>query len=290
MGDPDTTRTGGAEGAGDVLPPYALVLSDIDGTLLDPGHRLTDATRAAVRRVVGAGARFGLATGRMPSGTTGIVEELGVPCARICYSGAFVLDEHGDVVSSTTIDVETAGAVLRVLREGWPELEPCFFAGWHWYVEHPDHPAVARETAIVRARPEQARLDELLARGVAPNKIFCSRSAGIVSSSVRIAQELRAAFPQLTVIRSSNGMMVEVVGARVSKATGARALLERTDIPASGCLAFGDDENDVELLRMAGRGVAMANAAADVRRAADDVTASNADDGVARYLLAHALP
>jgi Cof subfamily protein (haloacid dehalogenase superfamily) len=270
--------------------PYAVVFSDIDGTLLRPDHTLSSATRTAVRRTVEAGATFCLATGRMPSGTVELIRELGVPCARICYSGAYVLDANGREVSSSTIDGGIAAQVLEVIHGRWPQLEPCYFSRWNWFVEHPEAPAVLRESSIVRAHPQQASLSDLLEQGVYPNKIFCSRSQGIAASSEEIRDTLSDMFPQLRVIRSSSGLMIEIINANVSKASGARALLESMGIDPAHTLAFGDDENDVDLIRMAGCGVAVANAAQDVQDAANEVAPSNSDDGVARYLEERVLP
>ena len=78
--------------------------------------------------------------------------------------------------------------------------------------------------------------------------------------------------------------MVEVLPAGVDKACGALRLLDALGLRAADALAFGDDANDVALLRAAGRGVAVGNAAPQAMEAADDVAPAGVDDGVARYL------
>lgn len=274
---------GGTNGGAGARPPFDAVLSDVDGTLLRPTHALSARTRNAVRACVARGMAFGIVSGRMPSGVIPLVAELGVPASVVCYSGAYVLGPAGEEVASVTIPVARAREVLALLDELWPSVTPCYFVGPHWYVEDPNAPMVVREADIVGAVPEPARYPALLGAGKAPNKIFCS-CADAPGRSVEMKRVLAARFPDLTVIRSTSGVLVEIVHAGVDKALGARRLLDHLGLSMGRTLYFGDDANDVPLLRAAGRGVAMGNAAREIRKAADDVTGSNADDGLADYL------
>jgi hydroxymethylpyrimidine pyrophosphatase-like HAD family hydrolase len=83
---------------------------------------------------------------------------------------------------------------------------------------------------------------------------------------------------------STNNGLIEVVPLGISKATGVDELARPLGITAADVVAFGDMPNDVPMLGWAGLGVAMGNAHPDAVAAADEVTASNADDGVARVL------
>ena len=293
LGDADTASeipaapvagvVGERDGGTAARPPFDAVLSDVDGTLLRPTHALSARTRDAVRACVARGMAFGIVSGRMPSGVIPLVAELGVPASVVCYSGAYVLGPAGEEVASVTIPVARAREVLALLDELWPSVEPCYFVGPHWFAENPDAPMVVREAGIVGAVPEPARYPALLDTGLAPNKIFCS-CADAPGRSAEMERVLTARFPDLTVIRSTSGVLVEIVPAGVDKAIGARRLLDHLGLSMGRTLYFGDDANDVPLLRAAGRGVAMGNAAREIRKAADDVTGSNADDGLADYL------
>jgi hydroxymethylpyrimidine pyrophosphatase-like HAD family hydrolase len=77
---------------------------------------------------------------------------------------------------------------------------------------------------------------------------------------------------------------VEVTAAGVNKATALAELAEALGIPASDVVAFGDYPNDIPMLAWAGHGVAVANAHPDVIEIADEVTATNDEDGVALVL------
>ncbi|MGH8921949.1 MAG: HAD family hydrolase, partial [Actinomycetes bacterium] len=83
---------------------------------------------------------------------------------------------------------------------------------------------------------------------------------------------------------STSKGLIEVSPTGVSKATGLAEVTRRLDIAAADVIAFGDMPNDVEMLRWAGRGVAMGNAHPSLLDVADEVTGSNADDGLAQVL------
>lgn len=263
--------------------PFAAVLSDIDGTLLDAAHGVSAATSAAVARLAGAGVPFALVTGRMPDGVDTVRAGLGRRVPAVCYSGALVLDGQDRIVASSELRAAEALAVLDMAARDFPGLAPCYFAGRSWLVSDASHPAVVREAGIVEARPEEADLRAVLASGRLPNKLFFS-CAGAQALSTPLAEGLRRACPRLTVVRSTNGVMVEVLPGGVDKASGAAALLASLGLGLREALFFGDDANDVPLLRACGRGVAVGNAAPCAREAAGDVALPAPEDGVARYL------
>jgi HAD superfamily hydrolase (TIGR01484 family) len=87
-----------------------------------------------------------------------------------------------------------------------------------------------------------------------------------------------------TLTHSSNDGLLEISAADVSKASGLASLAAELGVPAAETVAFGDMPNDLPMLAWAGHGVAVANAHPEVLAAADEVTASNDDDGVAEVL------
>ncbi len=95
---------------------------------------------------------------------------------------------------------------------------------------------------------------------------------------------LREALPQTVTPMVSGFGAIDLVRTGVNKATGLKDLCERLDADPAGILAFGDGENDMEMLRYAGWGVAMSNAPEVVRNAADEVIGSNEEQAVLEYL------
>ena len=98
--------------------------------------------------------------------------------------------------------------------------------------------------------------------------------------SAEVECSLRRRFPSLSISRSSD-ILVEVNAAGVSKAVALRAFCEAKGIRVEDTLAFGDNYNDLEMLRAAGLGVAMGNAPDDIRDIAGFVTSDNDHDGIA---------
>ena len=263
--------------------PFRAVLSDVDGTLLDANREVSARTGAAIRALCASGVPFALVTGRMPGGIEAIRRALGVPLPAVCLSGALVVDAENRPLASRTLSAAEASFVMGLVADSFPQLATSYFAGLDWFVGDASHPAVRREASIVRAQPEKADLTGVLSAGRLPNKLFftCADDPG---RSLDLVARIKADCPGLNVIRSTNGVMVEVLPGGVDKASGASHLLRALGVERRDALFFGDDANDVPLLRAAGRGVAVGNAAPCARDAADDVSPAASDDGVARYL------
>ena len=109
------------------------------------------------------------------------------------------------------------------------------------------------------------------------------RKAGARSSDMADALAKHVGL-QGDITYSTNNGLIEVVPLGISKATGVEEVARPYEITAEDVVAFGDMPNDVPLLRWAGLGVAMGNAHPEAVEAADEVTAPNTDDGVARVL------
>ena len=264
-----------------------VVALDIDGTLFAAPHgsgvveeTMSSAVRAAVDDVLDHGAHVVLATGRSTFGITGVLELLGLP--RDPGGRALAVASNGSVTFAfspaatppvellTTVTFDASDVVRRLL-------------------EHAPHVHVAVEEIGV---------------GYRVNKPF---PAGEITGlfTFQSVEELVAEPVTRVVIRDPDGTeqdfarLVETVGlhginyaigwtawldlapAGVSKASGLASVCERLGVPAQDVLAIGDGRNDVEMLQWAGRGVAMGQAVEEVRAAADAVTASVQDDGVA---------
>lgn len=192
--------------------PFRAVLSDVDGTLLDANREVSARTGAAIRALCASGVPFALVTGRMPGGIEAIRRALGVPLPAVCLSGALVVDAENRPLASRTLSAAEASFVMGLVADSFPQLATSYFAGLDWFVGDASHPAVRREASIVRARPEKADLAGVLSAGRLPNKLFftCADDPG---RSLDLVARIKADCPGLNVIRSTNGVMVEVLPA-----------------------------------------------------------------------------
>lgn len=253
-----------------------LVATDLDGTLLRSDGTVSPTTRAIIARVETAGVPFVLATGRPPRWMSQVVEQTGHRGVALCANGALVYDLHTErVAEARLISPEDALQVVHALRRAVP--------GVAFAVESPQ----ARFGHEPEYRPrwdmddkDVLPAEQLIARGIAKLLVRHEEMTG-----AELHQAASAALGALveTTWSSDDGLLEVGVGG-VTKATALAAVATEVGVAPEDVVAFGDMPNDIAMLTWAGLGVAVANAHPDVVAVADEVTASNDDDGVAAVL------
>jgi Cof subfamily protein (haloacid dehalogenase superfamily) len=253
-----------------------LVATDMDGTLLAPDGTVSPRTAAALRAAGDAGIMVVLVTGRPPRWARGVVDPEIVHGLVICANGAVVYDPVADrIVEHNPLTGEIAARIVRRLREEAPGVVFAVETGTQFH----------RETAYAtmmdklgEAEPVPDALDML----TEPVTKLLVRHPGhdfeaLYELAVKVAGEDAVA-------THSGFPMVEISAAGVTKAFALERLCGELGIAAGQVVGFGDQTNDLPMLAWTGHSVATANAHPDVLAAVDEVTASNADDGVARVL------
>ena len=261
-----------------------LVATDVDGTLLGPDDRVPPRAAAVIDRLVAAGVGFVLVTGRPPRWIPPVIAQLPVARLAVCANGAVLYDAVDDRVlwtrtlsPDTLVELAAAvgerlpGAGLAVERVGATAedssvaqfvAEPAYVHAW----PNPDHAAAERP--------------EMLAR---PAIKMLARAPGLSSDAMVAA--LAPVVGHLADLTFSHPRgLVEMSPQGVTKATGLAEVARALGVATGDVVAFGDMPNDLEMLRWAGHGVAMGNAHPVLLEAADEVTASNGDDGLALVL------
>jgi Cof subfamily protein (haloacid dehalogenase superfamily) len=204
-----------------------------------------------------------------------LAAELGLDGGAICLNGAITLDlGSGEILRRRPLATEVAARLVRELRLRLPgilfaaeseefTLEPGF-AAWEW-----EPPAGTRHADAL----------ELVAEPV--GKLIVRHEAHALEAIAEAARELAGSDAAVTI---PGPWTVEISAAGVSKAAALEELCGELGVGTAEVVAFGDYPNDLPMLEWAGHAVAVANAHPDVLRVADEVTASNADDGVAAVL------
>jgi Cof subfamily protein (haloacid dehalogenase superfamily) len=261
-----------------------LVASDLDGTLLRPDETVSERTREAIVAVRRAGITLVLVTGRPPRALAPIAARIGVGGIAICANGAVVWDlDAGTMVDLTPLAADLAAGLVRELREAIPgvlfavELEHGFGreAGWT------DGTGPPRPRLVERETPEVLE-DDALELVTGPVVKLLVRHPTLPFPEV--ARRARQAVGEHAVVTWAGTRLLEISAAGVTKAWALERLCARLGVRRQQVLALGDMENDLPMLAWAGHSVAVANAQPDVLDAADEVTASNLDDGVALVL------
>jgi Cof subfamily protein (haloacid dehalogenase superfamily) len=234
--------------------------------------------RAALAAARAAGLGVVMATARPVRVVRPLAADLGVRGHAICLGGAQRFDlDRGELVGEDRLDHATATAVLGALRAAHPDVLVVAEVGLDIHVEHGFSLGAWGFMDLERhtVRGSLARLDPGVTALLAGHAHVPLDELELI---VGAAAGSRAA------ITRSGGPHIEVFAPGVSKASGLAALCDDLGIAAQDVVAIGDHRNDVEMIRWAGRGVAVANAVPELLAAADDVVPANADDGVAVLL------
>lgn len=251
-----------------------LVALDVDGTLLDSSGTITPAARDAVARAAGS-AYVVIATGRTVLGTMAVLDALALRTgSAICSNGAVRVDGASGVPTALAA-FDPAGA-LGVLDDAVP--------GAHYAVEDlgTGHRLSAEFPLGMLSGPTAVVHRDELVQGETTRAIAWWSE----HDALTVGQTLRGlALPGATGTLDMLGhAWLTMVADGVSKASGLALVAAELGVAAKDVLAIGDGTNDTEMLSWAGRGVAMGQAPAVVRAAADAVTGAVTEDGAATEL------
>lgn len=255
-----------------------MVALDLDGTLLTSDKRVTPRARSAIRRLTERGVHVVVCTGRPPRSALHYAAELGLGHRFVCFNGAALADPSGGALHVRHhLDPAVARGALERLREAFPDLMAGLETDHGWYLD----------PALFRLRTSEARLGPEEPTGVGPVEDFLDR--GAIKLFTRRegtdAATLAGVVDDLALYRTwSSPTMLELLDPRVDKRGALQELCSGLGIDRNEVAAFGDQRNDVEMIRWAGIGVAVANADPAAREVADLIVASNDADAVAQTL------
>ncbi len=253
-----------------------LVATDLDGTLVRADGTVSERTRAAIGRVEAAGVPFVMVTGRPPRWMSQIAADTGHRGVAVCANGALVYDLHTEtVVRASLLDPQAAAAVVEALRRDVPGVS---FAVEDGRARFGHEPAYRPRWETGDARVDA--IEVLYADGVAKLLV---RHEGMSGDELHAAAT-GALGPLMETTYSTGDGLLELSAVGITKASGLASLAQEHGVTAAETVAFGDMPNDLPMLAWAGFAVAMANAHPAVLAAADEVTGTNDDDGVAAVL------
>jgi hypothetical protein len=271
-----------------------LVVTDIDGTLLDSAGRISEEVLAMLQRVASGGATVCLATSRRWVGARAVAEELGLDCPLILYDGAITRQySSGETLASHPLQREAAReAVTALVSHGLRPIAQYNGPDGESMLTIPADPKTdyaARFVERFQGQIQVAPLDALaqgqdtLLRVVAfaPHDILLDTASSFTDARLGT---------QLLEMGGYETAELTFFAPGASKGSALLALAERLGIPAAETFAIGDGLNDISMLKAAGVSVAMAGAPPSVRAAARFVTTSNDEEGFARALAMYVLP
>ena len=261
---------------------YQLIAMDLDGTLSNDQKIITQKTKDALMAAQRAGIRLALASARPSPGLFRERDVLSMGDYQgilMSYNGGRIVEAAtGKVLFETCMEIAETKQVLRQL-ETLP-VTPILDDGVQFYVKDRNGFKVDYECANNNMTcTEVENLADFLD--------FASRNILMAVIPARIGETrkpLAALRPRSLTVVQTAAFYLEVIPRTINKGQGIRNICRVLGIRPEEVIAFGDAENDIPMLRTAGMGVAMGNAAEAVKQAADMVTLSNNEDGIAAAL------
>ncbi len=260
-----------------------LAFFDIDGTLLDSQGQILAPLKTQLARVRALGIKTAIASGRPYFAARFLMDELGICDAGSFYTGAHLFDP---IQQQTLAQKMLAAADVQAVLQRAAELKLYreFYSPQAYFLEaqcdisrvHAKH---------LRVQPQLACLEDL-AREIQASKLLLGVNR---AEQGELIDRLECEFPHLIFARAyltayPEWQFASVISAEASKAWAFAELCRYHGVTADEVIAFGDAESDMDFLQMAGLGVAMGNARANVKAVANWVTASADEAGVAQAL------
>jgi hypothetical protein len=253
----------------------ALVVSDIDGTLLTKDKTLTECAIRAVRRLEDSGVGFTITSSRPTIGMRFLIEPLGITLPVGAFNGSSIVDAQLNPIEQHLIPATAAQRALAILSEFG--VDSWVFTNDQWLVRSPDGEYVPFEARTIKHDPSI----------VADFSPYLSDVCKIVgaSSDATMMQRCEAAMQramgaEATAARSQT-YYLDVTPPGCDKGSFVRAMAKRQSLATDAIATIGDMQNDLPMFRNSGLSIAMGNATDDVKKQATQVTTSNEEEGFA---------
>ena len=253
----------------------ALVVSDVDGTLVTNDKRLTESARQAVARLHDRGIGFTITSSRPPFGMRMLIGPLHIKLPIGPFNGSSIVDTLLNPIEQHVISADVTLQCLGILAEF--KIDAWLFTNDRWIVQRDDGKYVPHEKNTIKTEPTYAR----------DFRSFWSSACKIVGASADAArlEECEIAIKKAVGDRASavrsQSYYLDITPPGKDKGTFVDAISQRLNIPLLQIATIGDMQNDLAMFRKSGMSVAMGNATDAVKKQASEVTASNEDEGFA---------
>jgi Cof subfamily protein (haloacid dehalogenase superfamily) len=259
--------------------PIQLIAVDIDGTLLNSQHLMSERVENTLKAAMAKGVKVVLATGKTYNSGEHIVQKLGLTTPGVYVQGTTIYSSAGVLQSQITLDPRIARQVITFADDrdytvaiySWRRILVRKLSDRIKDLASKYHEPVAEEVGPLQNVLDSVPVNKLLVVAPGDARRITALRWQLSMQIDRGARLLQAGIDD----------MLEILPPSASKGAGVKLLIKEMGIPAEAVLAMGDAENDIEMLGLAGIGVAVGNASQKVKDAANAVVASNDEDGVA---------
>jgi Cof subfamily protein (haloacid dehalogenase superfamily) len=254
----------------------ALVVSDVDGTLLTKDKILTEGAKGAARRLHEAGIGFTIVSSRPTIGMGFLIEPLAITLPVGAFNGSSIVDAELKPIEQHLIPASVAQRSLDVLNQFGVDV--WLFTNEQWLTRNPDGEYVPHEKRTIKHDPT-------IVADFAPYLASACKIVG-ASSDAALLKRCEAAMQeaigqQATAVRSQT-YYLDVTPPGHDKGTFVETIAKRLGISTDAVATIGDMQNDLAMFKKSGLSIAMGNATDDVKQQATLATASNEDEGFAK--------
>lgn len=252
------------------------IFFDLDGTLLNRKHQLSQATVQTITQLKSRGIKVCLASGRTYHSMLPFYQQLNLDTPLACYNGAKVVFAPNEI-QEQGLAAHVVQELIKISREEQVHLN--LYRDEVWYTERVDSIEAQQYAQKTQMTPQGGSLDALA-------QSTCTKALFIASPErlAELAPVVKAHLGDYIDLTSAMSHFLEVLRKGVNKAWAISQIAQRLDLDLTRCLAFGDGLNDLEMLQAVAHGVAMDNAHSTLKQHAQAVAEHHDEDGVARYL------
>ena len=261
---------------------YKMIVLDLDGTLTNRDKIITPRTKQSLMEAQKRGLKVVLASGRPTYGVMPLAEELELETYEgyiLSFNGGIIMNcRTKEIILKKELPVEANRRILELARK--EQVDVLTYEGAHILTNNPDNPYAKIESGINHLKLKKVEdLDSYLDFPV-PKFLMLDDGDYLALVEARVKAVLGKNFS----VYRSEPYFLEILPKGIDKAQCLAQLLKLLSIDREEMIACGDGFNDLSMIEYAGLGVAMENAVRPVRNAADYVTLSNNDDGVAHVV------
>ena len=256
-----------------------LIAIDLDGTLLNSKHKMSDRNKTAIKKAIEQGVQVVIATGKTRLSAVGLLEELGIKSPGVFAQGLTTYNGDGSVRNNIVMDKNIIRQIITFAEDrGFGVL---VYSGNRILARRLDE--IAEEIAKYGEPMAEAvgALQNILDTTEINKVILYGLESKMPALRWQLSKQLDG---QIHITRSAVTGMIEVLPANSSKGKAVMRVMKDLNIPPENTMAIGDGENDIEMLQAVGTSVAMGNAIQKLKDVASQVVGSNDEDGVAQAI------
>ena len=276
-------------------PPAAvrLLLADVDGTLVTKEKILTDRAREAVKQMRAAGIEFAITSGRPPRGMQMLIEPLAITTPIAAFNGGLFVKPNLSIISEHVLGREVVEAVIKMIEDH--KLAAWIYRGTDWFVHERHGAHVDREEWTVKFPPIVVQSYEGKTDGVA-KVVGVSDDLEAVARCEKAVREAfaqqvgakqsspeREGHPAVSAARSQP-YYLDVTHPEANKGGVVGTLAKMLGLAEAAIATIGDMPNDISMFERGGLAIAMGQSSDEVKKAANEVTASYDDEGFAKAI------